>query len=214
MSTTQNSCECGCGRAVRGRFVSGHNRRRAVTYEVTSSGCWQWLLKLDDQGYGVLQRDGRNLRAHRLFYEQAFGPIPAGLTIDHLCRNRGCVNPAHLEAVTRVENARRGSATLTAADVERIRTQGEPAEDLAAELGVSVGHIHNLRSGRNWGGNGRVTPAAVTVELPRGVVHTRPVDEVVRELLEESMWPTRPVDRSFPPIPVTPEEDEAWGLWR
>lgn len=59
-------------------------------------------------GYGSIRRDGRTQYAHRWHYEQAFGPIPDGLTIDHLCRNRACINPAHLEAVTRQENTARG----------------------------------------------------------------------------------------------------------
>lgn len=56
--------------------------------------------------------DGRLVRAHRFSYERAVGPIPAGLQIDHLCRVRACVNPAHLEPVTCGENVRRSWAAM------------------------------------------------------------------------------------------------------
>jgi hypothetical protein len=70
--------------------------------------CWTWLGWKDDKGYGRVIFDGRNRGVHRVSYELLVGPIPQGLHIDHLCRNPACVNPAHLEPVTLVENARRG----------------------------------------------------------------------------------------------------------
>lgn len=76
-------------------------------YTVTDSGCWEWH-KIAADGYGRLYRDGKTRLAHRESYELHRGPIPTGLHIDHLCRNKGCVNPDHLEAVTLVENVMRG----------------------------------------------------------------------------------------------------------
>lgn len=73
--------------------------------EVTATGCWRWLGHCLSSGYGRV--GARGILAHRLAYEELVGPIPDGLEIDHLCRNRGCVNPAHLEPVTHVENLRR-----------------------------------------------------------------------------------------------------------
>jgi hypothetical protein len=69
-----------------------------------ATGCWEWQRSLATHGYGYAGHVG----AHRVFYEKAIGPIPEGLVIDHLCRNRGCVNPDHLEPVTVGENNRRG----------------------------------------------------------------------------------------------------------
>ena len=71
-------------------------------------GCWHWTGGRTSHGYGTLWFDGRSQRAHRVVYEALVGPIPDGLVIDHLCRNRLCVNPDHLEPVTLLENIRRG----------------------------------------------------------------------------------------------------------
>lgn len=71
---------------------------------VSSSGCWEWTGARRPDGYGVLN----GVRAHRLVYEAKVGPIPEGLDLDHLCRVRHCVNPDHLEPVTRRVNTLRG----------------------------------------------------------------------------------------------------------
>lgn len=73
-------------------------------------GCWLWTGSINGHnGYGGLKmRDGTVILVHRLSYELLVGPIPKGLEIDHLCRVRNCVNPAHLEPVTKTENWRRG----------------------------------------------------------------------------------------------------------
>lgn len=70
--------------------------------------CWTWGACHYPQGYGMFYWDGRLQRVHRIVYELVVGPIPAGLVIDHLCRNRGCCNPDHLEPVTNRENMLRG----------------------------------------------------------------------------------------------------------
>jgi hypothetical protein len=74
--------------------------------------CWPWLASLNDKGYGQIMvggGHGRPIHAHRIMYELIHGPIPDGLVIDHLCRNRWCQNPLHLEAVTNKENILRGN---------------------------------------------------------------------------------------------------------
>ena len=71
-------------------------------------GCWIWTGSIDRDGYGYLSHGGKSTTgAHRVLYEMHNGPIPEGLTIDHLCEIRPCVNPEHLEAVTFDENQRR-----------------------------------------------------------------------------------------------------------
>ena len=75
-----------------------------------NSGCWLWLGSLDGKGYGVFGRHGRTVLAHRAVVESLRGPIADGLTLDHLCRVRSCVNPAHLEAVAMRVNVLRGQS--------------------------------------------------------------------------------------------------------
>lgn len=75
------------------------------------SGCWHWLgtIRKVDR-YGACSWEGRQHVTHRLIYALLVGPIPPGLVLDHLCSNRACVFPGHLEPVTMQENARRGGA--------------------------------------------------------------------------------------------------------
>lgn len=81
---------------------------------VKTDGCWLWTGYRDRAGYGHTrhpgQTRGRMAFVHRIAYEFTNGPIPEGLEIDHLCRVRNCVNPAHLEAVTHRENMLRSTA--------------------------------------------------------------------------------------------------------
>lgn len=84
-----------------------------------TTGCWEWTAHINNRGYGTIGHTietGRtvSMYAHRLSYEMHIGPIPVGLVIDHLCSNRRCVNPEHLQAVTHRVNILRGAAPTIA----------------------------------------------------------------------------------------------------
>lgn len=174
-------CKCGCGkptklagrnRADRGwvkgqpvPFIHGHNptiplfRRVANFWKMTSllpeSGwpdCIEWTGALSPGGYGHYTAGifGEGM-AHRIAYMLTFGLIPKGLEPDHLCRNRKCINPYHLEAVTRTVNVRRGArARLTESLASEIRASLESERVIARRLGVSRGAIQAVRSRRTW----------------------------------------------------------------
>lgn len=149
------------------RFIRGHN-----SYGVDRSGprgphyvekdrgyltpCWIWQLKTTRSprargggGYGVLTIKGRTRLAHRHYYEQANGPIPEGMQLDHLCEIRSCVNPDHLEPVTALENTRRSrSMKVTPAigqEIERLAAQGLSSYKIAEIVGVSRQTIDLIR---------------------------------------------------------------------
>lgn len=169
-------CECGCGRRtapapqshskrnwIKGepvRFISGHHRR-VIHFVVGvdwvevdhgfATSCWIWQRSHRRDGYGQMKWNERMACAHRVLYELTYGPIPAGLELDHLCRVLNCVNPDHLEAVTAAINVRRSAtAKLTAEQVAEIRASDERGAVLATRYAVSQSNVSQIRRGRTW----------------------------------------------------------------
>lgn len=82
------------------------------------SGCWNWLGAKDEDGYGFFAVNHHQTRVHRIVHAWAIGPVPKGVAarkfaqVDHLCRNKSCCNPVHLELVTQRVNVARGSSPI------------------------------------------------------------------------------------------------------
>lgn len=170
-------CGCGCGEKTRpakqsvvskgivrgepANFLPGHwhqwqAKKAPWRFREEDRGyetpCWVWYGHLDTAGYANPKINGKMVKGHRWHYERCRGPIPPHLQLDHLCRVRACVNPDHLEAVSHVENVRRGD--LTKLTIEQVRAikfgPHRPYKEWAEELGVDRTCIGLIRRGVNW----------------------------------------------------------------
>lgn len=121
--------------------------------QVMPNGCWLWTRARALNGYGFFSIKGRNVLAHRVSYALATGTMPPNLTIDHLCRNRLCVNPAHLEAVTNQTNLLRGNG-ICAQNARRTHcVHGHPFDLVNTNFRPNGGRackVCRLLRGRRW----------------------------------------------------------------
>ena len=93
---------------------------------IIENGCWIWTASLNSYGYGKFRYNSMDQGAHRFIYEYLNGLIPKKLEIDHLCRNRDCVNPTHLELVDHNTNLKRGNAISTICSTKTQCPNGHP----------------------------------------------------------------------------------------
>ena len=124
-------------------------------YEITDNGCWKGLRSTDLDGYPQITFNKKHQKMATFFYKIFKGHIKKGLVIDHLCRNRICINPDHLETVTVAENSRRGANTkLTYKIVDSIKSlykrSGMNQFILAKQYNVNQSTISRIINGKRW----------------------------------------------------------------
>lgn len=135
---------------------------------VTESGCWLWGGKVNRDGYGYLHADGRTRLAHRYWWRNLIGEIPAGMCVLHKCDTPSCVNPDHLFLGTQAENMQdmkiKGRAsratkirgeqcwktTITEQQAREIFAASGSQREIAARFGITQGSVSLIKSGKNW----------------------------------------------------------------
>lgn len=184
-------CLCGCGEPtpianktdtaafqLKGhpiRYVMGHSTRLSPAEYIEDdrgyeTPCWIWQRSIDRNGYG---RVG-NTKAHIQMYERFRGKVPSGLQLDHLCRQRSCCNPDHVELVTNQVNTQRGSqARLNPDKVRQIRRlQGKVSiREIAERLGVEKKTVWCVIAGRTWTNVDSAVPTGGMTQIrdPEGI---------------------------------------------
>lgn len=133
---------------------AGSGARRLMSrYVVEPNGCWRWTRGRTTAGYGHLSIRKVYYQAHRLMYILHRGPVTT-FALDHLCRNRWCVNPWHLEPVTHQENVRRGRGTRLnperVALIHELSDAGYSLRQIGRLMTVDHTTVYRVLSGERW----------------------------------------------------------------
>lgn len=132
-----------------------------------TEACWEWTGSIKDTWYGQIKSDGKPALSHRVSYELANGPIAAGLDIDHICRNRSCVNPGHLRAVTHKQNLENRDGAQVNNHSSGIR--GVSLDSKTGKWVVKVGHKGKQRY---YGSFDDLAEASALATAVRNELHT------------------------------------------
>ena len=118
------------------------------------SKCIIWTGFIHPDGYGMIYREGKTFKAHRYLFEQSYGYIDKRLVLDHLCRNKACINLKHLEVVSIAENTRRGkSAKLNhqkVNEIKRLYGEGTNQLDIARAYKITQSQVSRVVNERRW----------------------------------------------------------------
>ena len=132
---------------------------------LAENGCWEWVGYFGTGGYGMMGKDGKNVRVHRVSYEAYKGIIPKGMVVRHSCDNPACINPDHLTLGTQKDNVADrtargrghklkgtaiGTAKLTEAQALEIKSSTLSLTELSEKYGVDKSNIWSIRSGKSW----------------------------------------------------------------
>lgn len=138
-------------------------------YEPDGSGCWNWAGAMWPNGYGKTSRELHGTRlAHRVFFVKHRGVIPEGLDLDHLCRNRLCVNPDHLEPVNRATNLHRGHESRTMCESGRHDITHPGALRVGTKQCVECWRIRYRKAAERYRAKGSSVPNADGAHSPDG----------------------------------------------
>ena len=139
--------------AGRTRAGKSPQQRLEASHTVEANGCWRWLKAKTTTGYGHFHLGGRYYQAHRLVYTLLRGPVLT-VAMDHLCRNRWCVNPDHLEPVSHAENIRRGAGARLNPDrvrqIHSLHAQGLSQRAIGRRMKVDHSTVCRVLSGQRW----------------------------------------------------------------
>lgn len=134
--------------------------RLMAKIRISESGCWEWTGQVRRDGYGLIWKDGKAVRAHREMYRLSHPEMLDDAVICHKCDNRGCVNPDHLFAGTRDDNnkdamkkgrtasgPRSGLSKLTTEQARAIKEDPRSQTTIAKEYGICQSHVSRIKSG-------------------------------------------------------------------
>ncbi len=138
-----------------GRLYGDFEERALARLDI-GEGCWNWLGCVNSDGYGRVRIGGVSQFVHRAMMEWKVGrKLDRAEVVDHLCRNKACARPSHLEVVTSAENTRRGWTArlhwVTVAKIRAARKEGQTLKQIGRAFDIHYTHVLKICNGTRWG---------------------------------------------------------------